>query len=784
MGKTILLVEDEAIIALSTKMGLEKYGYSVITTGTGEKAVEIVKDSPLLDIILMDIDLGSGIDGTVAAKQILEIRDIPLLFLSSHIEKDIVEKTEKITSYGYVVKNSSLTVLDASIKMAFKLYNANKATKTTLNRFKSTLNALPDILFEVGIDGYLYDVHTNSPELLFLPPEEIKGKNSAEFLPPKPAEIILSAIKEAREKGISRGKQYELEVPAGKRIFEISVAPIVEGDSNGHFIYLSRDITNRKKAEDLLSRSEQKYKQLNTLFRMVADNMKDMLWAKDMEGRFIFVNKANARFLNAVDTDEPIGKDDMFFVNRERSLHPDNPEWITFGELCTNSDNVVKESQKTGRFDEFGNIRGEFLFLEVIKSPLFNEKNEMIGTVGEGRDVTEQKRLEKELEYDEEKYHTIADFTYDWEYWLKPDGKFAYVSPSCKRITGYSRDEFLQDPDLLEKIIYPEDMKIYKNHIHQVLANEEVKPIEYRIITKSKEIRWISHVCRTVYDNQGNHKGQRGSNRDITAQKKIEKELIASNIQMKAIFDSNPNPTHIVNRNFEIVLSNRRLLELKNVKQESIIGKKCYEVYQNRNEICTNCAVERVFETKSLFKYENQLTLPNGKLRYFETYAYPVFDVNNQVSYAVETTIDITERKQAERLILENEKRYQLLIKNTKDSIVGVDETGRIITWNKASESLFGISAHEALNENLWDFHHKLIPSEHKNSQIYQKIKMKVINMLKTGELNPCAETEREIQKPDGKRIFIQSTFSLYHTENGFNLMRLRNPPPLVVVMD
>ena len=167
MGKTILLVEDEAIIALSTKRGLEKYGYSVISAGTGEKAVKMVKDSLALDIVLMDIDLGSGIDGTIAAKQILEIDDIPLLFLSSHIEKDIVKKTEKITSYSYVVKNSSITVLDASIKMAFKLYNANKDTKTTLNRFKSTLNALPDLLFEVGIDGYLYDVHTNSPNYSF-----------------------------------------------------------------------------------------------------------------------------------------------------------------------------------------------------------------------------------------------------------------------------------------------------------------------------------------------------------------------------------------------------------------------------------------------------------------------------------------------------------------------------------------------------------------------------------------------------------------------------------------
>ncbi len=116
--KSLLLVEDEAIIAMTEKAALEKYGYIVKTVTTGEKAVEAVKTSTGIDLILMDINLGDGIDGTEAAELILEDHDIPIVFVSSHSEREIVEKTEKITSYGYVVKNSSITVLDASIKMA------------------------------------------------------------------------------------------------------------------------------------------------------------------------------------------------------------------------------------------------------------------------------------------------------------------------------------------------------------------------------------------------------------------------------------------------------------------------------------------------------------------------------------------------------------------------------------------------------------------------------------------------------------------------------------------
>ena len=124
--KKILLVEDEAIIAMSEKSILEKYDLSVITVTSGEKAVSAVEQSGDIDLILMDIDLGRGIDGTEAAQQILQKKEIPIIFLSSHTEREIVEKTEGITSYGYIVKDSGETVLIASIKMAFRLLKARR----------------------------------------------------------------------------------------------------------------------------------------------------------------------------------------------------------------------------------------------------------------------------------------------------------------------------------------------------------------------------------------------------------------------------------------------------------------------------------------------------------------------------------------------------------------------------------------------------------------------------------------------------------------------------------
>jgi PAS domain S-box-containing protein len=138
-AKTILLVEDEAIIALSETRKLEYAGYKVIRAGTGELAIDIVNENPaVVDLILMDVDLGPGMDGTQAAQEILRIHNIPVLFLSSHIEPEIVKKTEEITNYGYVVKSSSFTVLDASMKMAFKLFRAMKQLDLDSMEIEST----------------------------------------------------------------------------------------------------------------------------------------------------------------------------------------------------------------------------------------------------------------------------------------------------------------------------------------------------------------------------------------------------------------------------------------------------------------------------------------------------------------------------------------------------------------------------------------------------------------------------------------------------------------------
>jgi PAS domain S-box-containing protein len=100
-------------------------------------------------------------------------------------------------------------------------------------------------------------------------------------------------------------------------------------------------------------------------------------------------------------------------------------------------------------------------------------------------DISYRKEAEAALQASETKFRMAADFTYDWEYWINGQGKFNYISPSCERITGYSIEEFQQNPALLLDIIHPDDRKNFKWHFKEDLETSEVCHLNFRIVTRT-----------------------------------------------------------------------------------------------------------------------------------------------------------------------------------------------------------------------------------------------------------------------------------------------------------
>ncbi len=152
------------------------------------------------------------------------------------------------------------------------------------------------------------------------------------------------------------------------------------------------------------------------------------------------------------------------------------------------------------------------------------------------KEIKSRKQVEKELSEAEERYRTVADFTYDWEYWLGPEKEWRYISPSCERITGY-KPEQLSAKEYLElmHIVHPDDRETFRTHIDEEFKSSTASHLDFRIISGAGQTLWIDHTCQPVYSSDGEWLGRRASNRDITNRKKTEAAFRESQEQLRRL---------------------------------------------------------------------------------------------------------------------------------------------------------------------------------------------------------------------------------------------------------
>jgi len=515
--RTILLVEDETIIALDEKSVLEKYGYKVIVASTGESSVELCDRDPGIDLILMDIDLGKGMDGTEAAQAILSRHQLPIVFLSSHSEPEIVEKTEKITSYGYILKNSSVTVLDASIKMAFKLFEANQLTRKAKNKLEATLDAMPDLFFELGLDGEYIDVYSRNKDIPYDSPSDYLGRKVSEVLPPQAAEVVMASIREAHEFGASLGRQYELEVPAGIRWFEVSASRLAGDPGKPHFILICRDISEHKRLEDGIRTS-------NELFQTVLDSIPEYICWKDRRSVFLGCNKRHAELVGLPDTKAIIGKTDW-------DIHRDEAEIESF--IKDDKEVMESDSPKYRILESAHYPDGRRRWLETNKVPLHAGGGAVSGVMIAYEDITERK--EREMRAIEEKslIRTLLETSSDHIYFKDLDSRFIMNSRAHARFMGF------EDPSLL---VGKTDFDFFTEAHARQAYDDEQAIIRTGVAMKKEETNikpqgpdtWVLTEKMPLRDSGGNIVGTFGISRDIT-ERKLNEERIKNLLDEKEL---------------------------------------------------------------------------------------------------------------------------------------------------------------------------------------------------------------------------------------------------------
>ena len=290
------------------------------------------------------------------------------------------------------------------------------------------------------------------------------------------------------------------------------------------------DAGNRMVAEKDLKASQH-------LLQTLMDTIEGEAFIKDAKGTYLYVNKAFGKDFD-VDPGEVIGNNDYFVFSPELAAKlQENDQRIMGGEKAIN-------------IEERGIVKGKEVTFMTNKVPMIDDEGNVLGLCGVGFDITRQKQMEKALKKShaglekkvgertaelsetvaklseaELRYRTVADFTYDWEFWTKLDGTLNYVSPSCERITGYTPRQFMDKPSLMREIILPQDQEIWESHFHDARKEHKSRETQFRIRHRDGAVRWIEHACQPVIGDQGELLGFRASNRDITKRMQGEIQL-------------------------------------------------------------------------------------------------------------------------------------------------------------------------------------------------------------------------------------------------------------------
>ncbi len=306
----------------------------------------------------------------------------------------------------------------------------------------------------------------------------------------------------------------------------------------------------------------------------------------------------------------------------------------------------------------------------------------------------------------------VTDYTHDWEYWQGPGNEILYMSQSCERITGYTKEDFVANSSLIGEIVHPDDRQSVHQHLRD--EHERVAPegsLDFRIIKRDGDMRWMAHVCRAVYAPGGGFLGRRVANRDITERKLFEHKL--------RWFSA------IVEYSYDVVISKTLsgLITSWNPAAERLFGYTAAEVIGK--PVTTLFPPDRLEEElqflsctargETVQRYETVRIHKNGSAVDVSVTLSPIVDSGGKIVGVSKIAHDITERKLLEQKIkkttqelIESEARLTALFENMSSgvAIYKASPDGKSLFFlgvNKASERIENICRADVIGKNVAD---------------------------------------------------------------------------------
>lgn len=399
------------------------------------------------------------------------------------------------------------------------------------------INEMKELLFFLNNEGKVIRVNSFTEEVLgFEASEIINCPFEGMLIEKEEAKALLAAqddLEEVKPHDYYIRKKNNEVVP-----FNLSSAIVKDeaGDVLGTII-VGYDVRYKKMLEQALTESERKYKKLYSMVSLMCDNVPDLIWAKDLDKRYIFANKATREMLLDADvSEEVIGKADEIFFTRAKAVNTEDKIWFSYNEKGGDSDLLTIETKKAGRFLESGTLKGNYVYMDVHKAPFWDENNRIIGLVGCGRDVTGEKRIEKErlraeqqLSREKERLSVTLNSIGDGVISTDIQGNVLMMNKVAEELTGWTKCQAEGKPiDDVFVMFGPRKENIRVYPVTSVLKSGRIIEFDKKSFIIGKEGQRINLACNgaPISDQEGKTIGVVIAFSDITQKLRIEQELM------------------------------------------------------------------------------------------------------------------------------------------------------------------------------------------------------------------------------------------------------------------
>gem|GEM_PF-3084491 len=395
---------------------------------------------------------------------------------------------------------------------------AEEALKESEGKLRFLLENIPDLIMNVDSNHKITFINRGVPDVTV---EQVVGTKVYDYIEPAHREIVRESLERVFQTGTPERYEVLGFGPKGPNTawYETRVSPNKVDDQVISVTLISSDITDRKKAEEALRESEERYRQLVELF---PDTI-----AVHSEGKIVYINTAGATLVRAANAEKLIGKSIMDF------LHPDYRKTVEerVGEL--------REGKKVPVIEEkFIRLDGTDVDVEVTAIPFIFQGKPAVQAVV--RDITERKRAGEALQESEERYRSLVNNTNDLVYSVDVEGNIIFINPSARKFIGCEPEETIGHN--FGEYVHPDDARAMSSSVQQVLRGEPLKSIagvgpdmEFRMIKKDGEVIWATAKSLPIRDSQGEIVGFNGIIRDITERKEAEGQAFRQSAVLDAI---------------------------------------------------------------------------------------------------------------------------------------------------------------------------------------------------------------------------------------------------------